>query len=761
MASFTVDTHVFRELGELLVGRDSTALIELIKNAYDADATSVVVHGDNLSDLDRGFITVVDDGVGMNQKQFEEGFLRIASRSKDTGTRRSKRFGRQYTGAKGIGRLAAHKLSRKITVDSIAWKSSGGQPEGVSASIDWDLVEKYETLDQVAKSDAIRVEATQPQATVPGTAITLERLRRKWTPTQRGRFLEELQTFAPPPSLSERLPAAVLDTELLFRAPAVRDGSDQKPFAVELIGELAPPDDYWTAALAAANWIVEIDAANGNGKVRYGIAPTKRTREEYPDLRSQTFSMPHPMPKNGPQLQARILIRAGQAKGSDDAKAWAGRANGIRIYMEGFRVLPYGELRNDWLGLDRDASERARDLLAPSVAALVQPKLRELGENERPGLSHLPSKHYFGAVFLTQSGAPGLRPLVNREGFVPDEHYDAVVMIVRTAIDLATRVRAAASLNAREARRSVRSKADDATTAGVPAATDIGVALRAAEGHAAEARTYAAAGNSKAAAVAANLAIEQIKSVTAGSEEIADQAAMLRVLASVGTQLSSFVHELRSLLAMAEAVESALALVIEDSTELKRDSKSRLRGVLQSLGDLRRQLEREASYLIDVVSPDSTRRRSRQRLSKRFEAAARLISMSANRRNITVENVVPEELKSPPMFSAELTSVFANLLTNAIKAAGPGGRIRATGRMSGDHTVVRIENTGVSVNLADAERWFRAFESSTTEVDSVLGQGMGLGLTITRRILDEYGCSISFVKPSSGFKTALEITFNG
>ena len=38
MARFTVDTNLFRELGELLVGRSSTALVELIKNAYDADA---------------------------------------------------------------------------------------------------------------------------------------------------------------------------------------------------------------------------------------------------------------------------------------------------------------------------------------------------------------------------------------------------------------------------------------------------------------------------------------------------------------------------------------------------------------------------------------------------------------------------------------------------------------------------------------------------------------------------------------------------
>ena len=47
-ASFSVDTHHFRELGELLVGRDSTALIELIKNAFDADATETLVYAEGL-----------------------------------------------------------------------------------------------------------------------------------------------------------------------------------------------------------------------------------------------------------------------------------------------------------------------------------------------------------------------------------------------------------------------------------------------------------------------------------------------------------------------------------------------------------------------------------------------------------------------------------------------------------------------------------------------------------------------------------------
>ena len=76
---FKVDTHVFRELGELLVGRDSTALIELIKNSYDADATEVAVYGFGLSDGERGYIQITDNGTGMSDEDFRKGFLTIAS----------------------------------------------------------------------------------------------------------------------------------------------------------------------------------------------------------------------------------------------------------------------------------------------------------------------------------------------------------------------------------------------------------------------------------------------------------------------------------------------------------------------------------------------------------------------------------------------------------------------------------------------------------------------------------------------------------
>src|SRR5436190_1388281 len=124
-AAFTVDTQVFRELGELLVGRDSTALLELVKNSYDADASFVSIDGESLSSQEDGRIIVQDDGNGMSLPQFREGFLRLAGRGKTLGERRSERYGRRFTGEKGVGRLAAHKLANILELGSVPWSDEG------------------------------------------------------------------------------------------------------------------------------------------------------------------------------------------------------------------------------------------------------------------------------------------------------------------------------------------------------------------------------------------------------------------------------------------------------------------------------------------------------------------------------------------------------------------------------------------------------------------------------------------------------------
>jgi signal transduction histidine kinase len=763
MPEFTVDTHLFRELGELLVGRDSTALVELIKNSYDADASTVTVYGEALDDPELGFIRIADDGSGMTPQEFERGFLRIASRVKEGGERLSKRFHRRFTGAKGIGRLAAHKLARLLEVESTSWL--GGSPtthEAVRATIDWDMVEQQETLNDVAKTKAIDSEyrPVGPDAG-SGTVITLRRLRRRWTDVERGRFLGEVQTFEPASVLTTAMPSDVLPEPLLFKKPVVRQASNADlGFRVLLEGAFDGGDNYWQVLARAVSWIIEISAGE-DGRVVYAISPTQKTRLDYPEAGKKVIAIDHPQPEAGPFFQARILVRDGRLMGlSRDARAWASRAAGIRLFVEGFRVLPYGEPGNDWLSLDYDYARRTRSLpWLPEDAQSAAPD-----EDKDMALTTLPGSAYFGGVFMTASGSRHLRMLVNREGFVPDAAYDALVELVRRGIDLSIRYRASVTYSTRQDRKVFRASSRPETDsnnsspiAGSPR-QQLQESLIHATAVAREAKEFAVAGDLAQAAQRMIVAIADVEEASRASEELISEASMLRVLASVGTQMAAFVHEINGLLGMAQAIDISLAQLRNDAS-VPNPLKIELGRLHSVVVDFHRGLERQAAYLVDVVTPDARRRRSRQSLAERFEAGLRLVERQAKNRSIRILNHIPPELKSPPMFPAELTTVFSNLLTNAVKAAGEQGRIWARAEEDVDKIRLIIENTGAVVTPEDGERWFRPFESTTTSVDPILGQGMGMGLPITRRMLEDYGARIEFVLPSPGYSTAVEIAF--
>lgn len=780
MASFTIDTHLFRELGELLVGRDSTALIELIKNSYDADATEVVVLGQLLNDPDRGSIVITDNGSGMTPSQFEKGFLRIASRMKDDGERLSGQLKRRYTGAKGIGRLAAHKLARLLEVQSISDAENDGNVAAVQARIDWDAIERLETLDQVEGSDAVVVDHDlAPREAPTGTVLRLSRLRRKWTPTERGRFFAEVQSFAPPTFLTKPLRSSLVSEPLLFDEPLTRraEASGQQ-FDVRLEGEFAAGDEYWRLMEEHAAWVVEIRSRPGK-TVKYAVAPTKRTLKELPDASAYQAEINHPAPVTGPFFDARIFLRVGKMAIKGDQRTWATRSSGVRVFMEGFRVLPYGEPQNDWLRLDADYTRRSRTL-----ETLKSWNLDDLGpvDDRDAALTFFPNNNYFGGVFLTHEHAASLRMLVNREGFIPEGGYDDLTVLVRTGLDLCTRVHAAASYGKRRARGETRKQNHDSggapsplnpepkqaaerpptSPASLKASLEVATeALAAVRAHMVATATAPRSGEAAELAEKLGQALEEIQAQAGSADEMISEQSFLRVLASVGTQMSAFVHEIRALLGASQAVEHAIDTLAIDP-DLTRAQRQKLKKILQAIGDLRRGLEREASYLTDIVTPDARRRRSRQKLAERFDVASRLLARTAERRGIQIERKIPANLKSPPMFPAELTAVFTNLLSNAVKAAGPKGRILASAQSDDDGSVqVLIQNTGTRVNLASAEKWFRPFESTTAEVDPVLGQGMGLGLPITRRMLDDYGAEIAFVSPDSDFATAIKLTFPG
>ena len=773
MAKFTVDTHLFRELGELLVGRDSTALIELIKNAYDADATEVIVHGENLDDPERGQILVMDNGTGMTRNQFIAGFLRIASRLKDRGPRRSQVFGRRYTGVKGVGRLAAHKLARRLEVRSVRLHDSGDEDATeLNAVLEWDAIEAWETLEEMPDDIISLRESRSRKDAGSGTMLTLSRLRRSWSARERARFFGEVQAFQTPDFMHKPLPKSVAAEPVLFERPILRDidgGSATQAdhgFKAVLEGDFLAGEEYWEAIAELASWVIEIRAQVDGAKVKFAIVPTARTLRDNPSAEKHETTIAHPDPKFGPFFDARILVREGQlpGKGVSDLRTWAAKASGIRVYLEGFRVLPYGD--DDWLSLDADYTARPRQLEVLRNLSLAE-ELKDADPNE--GLVRLAHNNYFGGVFLTQERAPTLRVLVNREGFIPEAAFDTMVTLVRTGVDLCTRVRAATNLESRKRRREERQKSRDpkssvAMEKNVPALDskeerrslpeligEAGTSIK-------EARLLVGQGNADAAQQKMHDAVQAMERAKEQADSVISEGALFRVLASVGTQMAAFAHEMNALLGSAQTLREGLKSILDDES-LNPAQRRQVRLAWAVAVDLIQWIERHASYLVDVVTPDARRQRSRQYLGERFDAAVRLVRHSAERRNVRIENRIPSTLRTQPMFPAELTTVFANLLTNAVKGASKDGQIVASAEINEGTLQVRVQNTGVSVDLEEAEKWFKPFVSTTQEVNAVLGQGMGLGLTITRRILDYYGIEIRFVKPNPAFATAIEMTF--
>jgi signal transduction histidine kinase len=736
---FSVDTQLFRELGELLVGRDSTALTELVKNAYDADATYVRVTGHNLDDPAVGTISVLDDGTGMSAAQFRKGYLTIAGRSKNRGERRSTVFGRRFTGEKGIGRLATHKLAHNLGISSVAGTIDHARGRSqVTARIDWDAVERYPTVADIGRDALTVAHKTLPRPRASGTAVLLENLRHGWTERDLAEFVIELDAFQPPALLAERLPRDLLPTPLLFRSALTRDASDSEEFRLDLDGDFERSQDFWGEVANLASWVIEIDSSPS--RIRIAIARVNGkgdVKHDPPELRVEI----PPLDPLQPTFTARILARE-NARGTRRTRDFVSLASGVRVFMEGFRVAPYGEQGNDWLTLDRQYARRNPrlnlDLPSLPVAAV---------RNE--GLRGLPNNAYVGAVFLTHAGVPGLEMLVNREGFVPSPKFDLVTRTVRTSIDLLTRMRA--SYGVAEGSRNVSREAGVVLLSAEHRIRD---GLIEASGQARELRTAVAGSglgdiDDRAAELA--LGLEALSELA--TQAIADRS-LLRIVAAVGTQMAAFVHETQGLVGAAQSVMRALELLADAHPDQRGD----LASIRQSVQDVAQRIDNQASYLSEVTTVSVRRRRQRLKVADRLESAVSLVGAAAARQRITLSQTIEDNLRTVPMYPAELTVILSNLLTNAVKAAGEDGRVDVIGTRDSVGLQIIIRNTGAAVDAADGEQWFRPFASTTVEtIDPLLGQGMGLGLPITRSIVEDYKGTVRFVKPPRRWATAVEL----
>lgn len=190
---FSVDAGLIQRLGYELVGRAETAVAELIKNSYDADATIVDIDFIDSSQAG-GTLLVIDNGVGMTENQLINGFMRISSTDK-VHNPTSARYGRTKAGRKGIGRFAAQRLGEELTIVTQTKESE----YALEITIDWN---KY-VIDADLSSITFPIRRVA-KARAEGTTLTIKNLREKWTDATIKRVFRYVLDLFQPDYLSER-----------------------------------------------------------------------------------------------------------------------------------------------------------------------------------------------------------------------------------------------------------------------------------------------------------------------------------------------------------------------------------------------------------------------------------------------------------------------------------------------------------------------------------------------------------------------------
>jgi len=408
---FKPRSRLLLQLGNQLIRNESIALLELIKNSYDADASVAKIIIKNVDNSEEGEIIIEDNGYGMTPKIIKNVWMEPGSDYKDQIIKQLKRtpkFGRLPLGEKGIGRFAVHKLGNIIELITKA----EGYPE-VYLKIDWNIFKKSGYLDEFPVEIIERDPVLYKNTT--GTKIIIKKLKKLWSKGMVRDVYRSVNSFCSP-----------FDSPDSFR---VTFDIDKK----EWLKGLLSLDEIKESALFKFH--CEIDGEYIN-KFRYEFTPWKtmtklsgRVIDENDENLKKFLRMVDRKGKavnlNKYQIgtiEFEGLIFDRDSKilklGVQDKKGlheYLNQNGGVRVYRDGVRVYDYGEPGNDWLNLD------IRRVNIPT---------KKISNNI-----------IISSVSLNRKESTDLKEKTNREGFIENEAYKRLKQALLYALSLAEEFR--------------------------------------------------------------------------------------------------------------------------------------------------------------------------------------------------------------------------------------------------------------------------------------------------------------------------------
>jgi len=414
MLSFRPRARIIRTIGDKLVSGPEAAVIELVKNGYDADASYIRISFiPDPSQKKISQIIVEDNGHGMTTADIEQKWMEPAT--SDKRDRKLSVGGRRLLGSKGIGRFAASRLGQHLKLESTAVSintlddtTSRGRALNLHTtllpSIDWEIFEHTKYLDDVS----FKMESPQPKQST-GTCLTISSLKDEWNEQKVKKLHEELRKVVSPiPSSDQNQFQILIDVSQCTPENSNIDGLNIFDEAHVLYTSTSdsPVVGYQVRPyplLDACDYSVEgifDETGTFDGTItiqRGGLEPEKcKLNVPLQNLNGETqcgvvLVRLHIFDRESNAIRSTATKAGFGTIGIREARKILDSISGVAIYREGFRIRPYGDEENDWLALD---------------AKRVQNPTLRIGRNQIAGVVTVDDEH--SSQLIERSSREGL-----------------------------------------------------------------------------------------------------------------------------------------------------------------------------------------------------------------------------------------------------------------------------------------------------------------------------------------------------------------
>ena len=762
---FNISARTAKLIGMENFANAEGAIVELVKNAYDADSELCVVVADIRDTREESRIFIIDNGSGMTKDVILRHWMTIGTDDKlvhaETNIKR-----RVKSGAKGIGRFALNRLGRKAELLTF---TKEGEGIGYKWSVDWSMFDKAETLSDITATvdecrqeeayalfeeyglDKLPIAEQLNLQSFNGTVLCISDLKDSWTEDGLNSLLMNMELLIPEHMQS-------LFTLYLYKLQDLTWSGKVNP---------AEYSDYDYKISASFNGERTIRVLLERNELNVSLLETKYSNVfkrkamqvspyKIEDFRAKTIER---IIEINETVSSELLSNVGpftftfffiKNTISDDKeregakkypynridsvarKRWLDKFGGVRIFRDEFRVRPYGENGNDWLDLGR------RQAQSPG------------GAGQKLGGYRIRPNQISGVVNISRLTNKAFEDKSSREGIQENDEFLLFKNLLIQIISVFEEDRNYIMFNLADQYRTEHpntSKARD-------------IAKEAMSGKHEE--------QSEEALKLRTLA-ESYQSLEEELDAKEAELSMMRGLASLGISVATYTHELRSVMLRLLPRNSLLRSILVQYLPVERFDGVRFNNPYKELDTMKEEDEKLYNWLL--YSLHSIQRSKRDwaeiRLSTYFENFVKAWEPSLSKKNIKmILDISGMEDARIDAFEMDLDSVFNNFVANSINAFLKSTEINKTIQLNviNDHGYAVIDFLDNGCGLASEYRSnpevvFNAFETSI--VDSKNNKiGTGMGLFIAKGVIDKFDDSTIAILPVEkgfGIRTILKL----